>query len=547
MSKIEKEFYRFGDEVIDSLLERWPVFATQVGVHEQDDLLADYQEQSVWDFYEGLETKLETLQGFDRVAFSKEGEIDYILLRQFLKSLIRDHQNNFSYQRNPVFYIDEVFSGITSLLMKDFAPIETRLKAALERMKQVPELFVQAQNNLVPEKVPPVWLDLSLQQIKLAPALFTELLPGIAAREVPGLKAEFDQVGEQAARAAVDFQSYLKDDLGNKAKGSFAVGEEYFNQLLKENHLVDYNASELLEIGEEIFAETELALEKLAEQIAPGKSVDQILEEAKTDYPPAEQLLEHYRKSMEASRSFVEENGIATIPEVESLRIIETPDYLRPLIPYAAYIQPELFADRLEGIFLVTPVDMDATEEEQKSKLKGHYKAKLPMTTLHEGYPGHHLQLSWAKIENSNIRKLGSFLSNLFVEGWAFYCEGMMEDLGYINQPIQKLGRLSDQLWRAGRIILDVKLHCQGMSVEAAVDFLVNRCGLEREDARKEVIRYTISPTQPQSYLMGKREITRIIEDYRLKEPELSLQELHDNILKAGSLPPELLRKKLEL
>ena len=543
----EKEFYQFGDEIIDSFMERWPVLATQLGVHEQDDLLADYREQSIWDFYERLESKLEDLKKFDKSSFSKEAEIDYILLRQLLKSLIRDHKSNLPYQKNPNNYLDEAFSGIMSLIMKDFAPLDVRLKAALERMKQVPGLFDQAKKNLVPGRVPPVWIDLSLQQLQMALGLFTELLPGIAGAEFPGLKEELDIYGEKAARAAVDFQSYLQDELGHKAKGEFAVGEKYFNQLLKENHLVDYEASELLEIGQEIFAETEMALDKLAEQIAPGKSVDQILDDAKSDHPSADELLNRYRESMEASRNFVEENDIATIPESESLRIIETPGYLRPLIPYAAYIQPEVFADRLEGLFLVTPVDMNATEEKQESKLKGHYNAKLPITTLHEGYPGHHLQLTWAKLENSNIRKLGSFLSTLFVEGWAFYCEGMMEDLGYINRPIQKLGRLSDQLWRAGRIILDVKLHCQGMSVDAAVDFLVNKCRLERDDARTEVIRYTTSPTQPQSYLMGKREITRIIEDYRLKEPGLSLKKLHDNILKAGSLPPELLRRELDL
>ncbi|MGM0414978.1 MAG: DUF885 family protein, partial [Bacillota bacterium] len=388
----EKEFYQFGNKLIDSFMERWPVFATQLGVHEQDDLLADYNEQSIWDFYERLETKLQELKGFDRTNFSKEAEIDYILLRQLLKSMIRDHKNNLPYQKNPNNYIDEVFSGIMSLIIKDYAPIEIRLKAALDRMKQVPDLFSQAKDNLVPERVPPGWVDLSLQQLKTAPGLFTELLPGIAATEVPGLKDEFDQVGDKAASSAVDFQSYLKDELAHKAKGDFAVGEEYFNELLKENHLVDYDASELLEIGEEIFAETELALERLAEQIAPGKSVDQILEEAKSDHPSADELLDKYRESMEASRNFVEENGIATIPDAESLRIMKTPGYLRPLIPYAAYIQPEIFADRLEGIFLVTPVDKNSSAEQQESKLKGHYNAKLPITTLHEGYPGHHLQ-----------------------------------------------------------------------------------------------------------------------------------------------------------
>lgn len=112
----EKEFYRFGDEIIDSFMKRWPVVATQLGVHEQDDMLADYREQSIWDFYERLESKLEELKNFNRSSFSKEAEIDYILLRQLLKSLIRDHKNNLPYQKNPNKYIDEIFSGIMSLL-----------------------------------------------------------------------------------------------------------------------------------------------------------------------------------------------------------------------------------------------------------------------------------------------------------------------------------------------------------------------------------------------------------------------------------------------
>lgn len=122
-----------------------------------------------------------------------------------------------------------------------------------------------------------------------------------------------------------------------------------------------------------------------------------------------------------------------------------------------------------------------------------------------------------------------------------------MEDLGYIADPLQKLSRLADQLWRAARIILDVKLHCQGMSVEDAIDFLVDNCQLERSNARAEVRRYTSSPTQPQSYLMGKREILNIIKDYQRRYPNKSLQEMHNEILQAGSLPPKLLRRHLEL
>ena len=99
---------------------------------------------------------------------------------------------------------------------------------------------------------------------------------------------------------------------------------------------------------------------------------------------------------------------------------------------------------------------------------------------------------------------MGSFLATLFIEGWAFYCEELLEQTGYIAQPVQRLGRLSDQLWRAARIILDASLHTKGMPLQEAVDFLVKECKLEPADALAEARRYTSTPTQPQCYLMGK-------------------------------------------
>jgi len=140
---------------------------------------------------------------------------------------------------------------------------------------------------------------------------------------------------------------------------------------------------------------------------------------------------------------------------------------------------------------------------------------------------------------------MGSFLATLFIEGWAFYCEEMMERLGYIAEPVQRLGRLSDQLWRAARIILDVSLHTRGMSVEEATDFLVKECQLEPANALAEVRRYTQSPTQPQSYLMGKLAILELVEEYRKANPDASLKEIHNAILGCGSLPPRLMRQRL--
>ena len=83
------------------------------------------------------------------------------------------------------------------------------------------------------------------------------------------------------------------------------------------------------------------------------------------------------------------------------------------------------------------------------------------------------------------------------------------------------------------------------MTVDEAVSFLVEKCQLEPSNALAEVRRYTTAPTQPQSYLMGKLAILDLVEEYRAAHPDISLQEMHDNILACGSLPPKLMRQRL--
>jgi uncharacterized protein (DUF885 family) len=225
--------------------------------------------------------------------------------------------------------------------------------------------------------------------------------------------------------------------------------------------------------------------------------------------------------------------------------VVETPPYMRPIIPYAAYMPPGIFEQKQEGIFVVTPVNPNASPDEQEQKLRGHFNVKLPVVALHEAYPGHHLQLLWANRAKTLPRKMGSFLATLFIEGWAFYCEELMEQLGWIANPRQRLGRLHDQLWRAARIILDVSLHTRGMTVDQAVDFMVDKVQLERANATAEVRRYTMTPTQPQSYLMGKLQILDLVAEYRRVHREATLREIHDAILGTGSLPPRLMRQAL--
>jgi uncharacterized protein (DUF885 family) len=541
----EATFYRQAEDMLEQLLELNPVVATQLGDHRWDDQLGDNSAEALEEQYRMIKDTLAGFQAMDSEGFSLDARIDHRLMVQILKSFARGYEKFRGHERSPGDYLDEALGGVVLLLMKEFAPLPERLQSALGRVREMPRVLKEAQENIVPADVPRIWAEVTLEQVQQAPGLFLGLLPAMAAQAAPDLQSDLAEAGQTAVEAIQEYASFLQETVIPQAKGDFAAGQDLFNEVLRENHMVDYDADQLLETGWEQFRQTRAQMEALAQEIDATRSVQELLEEAKADHPTAEGLLDTYREAMADSRQFVIDHDIVTIPEGESLRIVETPVYMRPLIPYAAYMPPGILEEKQDGIFVVTPVDLNAPPEEQAQKLKGHYTVKLPITALHEAYPGHHLQLVWANLQETIPRRMGSFMATLFIEGWAFYCEELMEELGYIAEPIQRLGRLSDQLWRAARIILDVSLHTRGMSMDEAVDFLVEECQLEPTNALSEVRRYTQTPTQPQSYLMGKLAIMELIADYRRAHPGVSLRELHDAILGCGSLPPRLMRQRL--
>ena len=541
----EAVFYKRAEAWLERLLELNPVAATELGDHRWDNRLSDNTPAALESQYQELLAAQKEFQEMDAIDFSLDARIDHTLLGQILKSFIRDYEKVESHLRNPGGYLNEAMGGVFMLIIRDFAPLPERLRSVLGRVQEVPRVLKEGQGNIVPALVPKVWAEVALEQAQQAAGLFGFLLPAMAAEDAPDLQQELTEAGQAATQAVQEYIAFLEDDVLPRAAGNFAVGKELFDEMLRENHMVDYDADRLLKVGWEQFRSTQAQMEDVARQIDPNKTVQELLEEAKSDHPTAEGLLAAYEEAMSAARQYVVEHDIATIPAGETLRIVETPTYLRPVIPYAAYMPPGILEERQEGIFIVTPVDPGASPEEQEQKLKGHFLAKLPVTALHEAYPGHHLQLVWANRQATIPRRMGSFIATLFIEGWAFYCEELMERLGYIADPVQRLGRLSDQLWRAARIILDVSLHTQGMSVDEAVDFLVEKCQLEPSNGLAEVRRYTSTPTQPQSYLMGKLAILEIVEDYRKANPAASLREIHDAILSCGSLPPRLMRQRL--
>ena len=541
----EEIFYSKSEAFIWRMLQVNPVVATEMGEHRWDGRFADNSLDALDGFNEEVRQTLSEVSAMDVSRFSKDAQIDHSIMISLLKDLAREHEIFARHRRDPSYYVNQVMTGLLLLILKDFAPLEARLESLRSRLEGAGKVLEDGRRNLEPSRVPRIWAEIALDQLDHAGGFFTELIPSIAADRAPNLVDRLKEAGSRAAQAMDTFKQYVATEILPQASGDFAAGGDVFNEMLSERHMVDYDAGELLDTGLHLFDETRAQMAHVANQIDPGRSVDDIIEEAKRDHPSPQDLLKAYEQAVEAAKRYVIEHDIVTIPEGESLTIIPTPDFLRPVLPYAAYLPPGILEDKQDGFFFVTPVDPADPPDVQEQKLKGHSYAGLRITALHEAYPGHHLQLSWANRQGRLPRRMASFLSSFFIEGWAFYCEELMEELGYIARPVQKLIRLKDQLWRAARIILDVKLHTRKVSPEEAVQFLVDECKLEKPNALAEVRRYTTSPTQPQSYLMGKLAILDIIKTYRSRHGELALRQLHDTILACGSLPPRLMRKCL--
>ncbi len=541
----EAEFYESVERFFARMMEEMPLAATHFGDHRYDHRLGDHSAEARARHEQLLRDALAQLEAANPSAWSVDARVDHTLMVQITKSFLRSLEKVRSHERNPGTYVNECLGGVFLLLVRDFAPFRVRMKSALRRLQEVPRVLAQGKENLVPEEIPPVWGEVALEGARRGLILFRLVVPLMSLR-TPLLFPSVLRASRRAAKALKAYVAFVEQEVLPSARGDFAAGKELFEELLREDHLLDYSADELLSLGERLLEETEAQMEALAAEIAPGKTAREIVEEVKGDHPAARNLLKTYRREMERARRFVQEKEIVTIPEGESLTIRATPPSMRPVIPYAAYMMPGPLEKKQEGIFLVTPVDRLMPRTAREEKLRGHNHAKIPVTALHEAYPGHHLQLVYANRHTKTLpRKLGSALSSLFVEGWAFYCEELMENLGFIDTPVQKLARLQDQLWRAARIVLDVSLHTGTMTVEQGIQFLMDKAGLERSNATAEVRRYTGSPTQPMSYLIGKLEILKVIEAYKRRNPDKPLREIHDAILSCGSLPPKLLAQRL--
>lgn len=528
--------------LLEEFLAYWwrthPTAATAVGIHAHDGELERYDPATL---AEVRRQSAAYLAAFERLTPRDTAELlDLELVTGQLRWQLYELDEVATFQRNPLLYLEAPLGALYLMSVRDYAPAEDRARNATERLILLPALLDQARENLT--QVAPVFARTASAMARSGVALCSGLLPlhlGSALEDDPGEFARWENALRGAEAALTSFATWLDEEVAPVATADFAIGEEAFRTKNRCLHGLTDTIDELLDYATRLKTETERELDALAREIDGGRGWREVAESLKDDHPTAEGLIEAYAAAMERARQFVEGYGLVEIPPGESLEVTATPDFLRPIIPYAAYLPPAPFELDQRGFFFVTLPDEDAV-----NALRDHPKAGIAVTALHEAYPGHHLQLTWSNRAPNVTGRV--FHTPVFAEGWALYCEELMWEEGFYSGPEERFLQLKDLLWRACRIIVDVGLHTRGWSTESAVRFLVDEAGLEPVNAEIEVDRYCAEPTQPLSYAIGKREIMRLRERWRDRNgAEAPLRHFHDQLLGWGTIPIHLVARAM--
>ena len=411
----------------------------------------------------------------------------------------------------------------------------------LSRLEKTAGLIRQGIANLSRKDAnsPKLWTEMAIEGAKGGLSFLDRLTshPKVQAevKNVAALQAAIDK----AKGAISDFAAFLERDLSPRSAGVYAVGEQHFNLLLRKKHFLNHDAMSLLALGEELFAKTKSELALLAEELVPGKSIEDVARKVQDNHPAVEDVLPAYRKAMEAARDFVKEKKLVSFPPKEELHVVHTPEFRRHEIPFAAYLSPSPKDPNQVGYYYVTPVTDD-------DLLREHNWVGLENTSVHESYPGHHLQFSVANSipAASTLPRLMNE-SSVFYEGWALYCEQLMQEQGFLKSKEHRFVMLKDRLWRALRIIIDVKTQTGQMTYDEAADLMVRELHFPRAQACGDLNWYSQSPSGPMGYALGWSIINRLRDQEQKRlGTKFSLCEFHDKLLSAGSISLPLVEKR---
>ncbi|MDX1502036.1 MAG: DUF885 domain-containing protein [Thermoanaerobaculia bacterium] len=547
------------EEFFEESLERNPIQATQIGDPRYNDRLSNFLSAEYRAEGQAFDRRwIERVSGFDRDLLSGQDRLSYdVFLYNRELSLAGDRFPSWMIPINQFFSLPSFFAQLgsgdsiqpfaTEKDYRDFLSridgIVTVLDQAIANMREGVEAGV-VQPRVLMEKVLPQLeahlVDDPEESVFWRPvASFPEEVPETVRPEL-----------EAAYRAAITdklvpvyrrLRDYIRDDYLPATRETFALtalpdGDAWYAYMIRAMTSIEADPEEVHRFGlsevERITGEMEGVMAAVGFEGTLHDFFTHLETSDEFYFDDPEELLDGYR----ALRDEID----AKLPKLFDIfpkagyEIREVPEFMAQSSAGASYQAPTPDGSR-PGVFWVNTYNLRA-------------QPRFGMETLsiHEASPGHHFQISIAQEieELPRFRRFGGV--SAYFEGWALYAESLGKELGMFTDPYQWYGRLSDEMLRAMRLVVDTGIHHRGWSRQQAIDYMMEHSSLAETDVVAEVERYIAFPAQALGYKLGQR----VIADLRAEaEAELGdafdLRAFHRAILEDGALPLPVLERKI--
>jgi uncharacterized protein (DUF885 family) len=372
---------------------------------------------------------------------------------------------------------------------------------------------------------------------------FAHFPPTIAPADQEQLRAAGRAaIAEHVVPGYRSFLEFVRDEYAPQARESIAAatlpkGRDYYRHRTRMFTTLDISPEEVHQIGlrevERIGDEMEAAMR----QAGFAGTLPEFLAMLRSDprfYPQTkEELLKEIAWTMKQIDGQLP-RLFATMPRTPC-GIREIPDDLAP-ITTTAYYQPAAGDGSRPGYYMVNTYNLSVRPLYEVEAL-----------TLHEAIPGHHFQIALQQ-ELTDLAPLRRFgMITAYVEGWALYCERLGLEMDLYHDPYSNFGRLSYEMWRACRLVVDTGIHYDGWSREQAIAYMTEHTALSLHNIAAEVDRYIAWPGQALGYKMGEIQIRQLRERAeRELGADFDIRQFHDVILCHGALPLSVLERVVE-
>jgi uncharacterized protein (DUF885 family) len=529
-----------------------PTFGTQAGLHQYDTQLEDYSAAAIQREIAALHAIELKIEAIPPDALDASVQADREILLNTIHSELLTLEVIRPWEKNPDTYSSGIAASAFVIMSRAYAPPNTRLKAVVARELLMPQVLLEARKNL--KNPPRIYTEIALEQIDGNVSFFENDLPA-AFKDADSTvaRAAFAKSNAAVIQALKEYGAWMKSDLLPRSNGDFRYGPDTYRKKLAYDEMVDIPLERLLEIAYADLHRNQAEFARVAKEVDPTKTPQEVLAQLAGIHPPPDQLLQTFQSQFSGLIAFIRSHHIITIPSEVEPTLEETPPFLRATTQASMDSPGPFETHSTKAYFNVTLPEKDWSAARVAEHMAAFNIGTITSTAVHEAYPGHYVQFLYVDQFPSKIRKLLG--ANTNIEGWAHYCEQMMLDEGYLPAGVDakqakliRLGQLQDALLRDARFIVAIRMHTGvggPLTTDEAARFFVKEGYQSPSIGSMETKRGTSDATYLY-YTLGKLEIMKLREDMKAKQgAAFSLEAFHNAFMLQGPAPIKIIRKSM--